>query len=76
MSQPEIRDFKIMDLSTGKMAAWARWQFPYSLSEDEKAQREREKEQRQKMPEEGTWSEWPQGSIWRIVMRNLEVLRG
>lgn len=62
LSKPEIRNFKITDASTGLIAAWGRWQFPYTFSEEEKAERESEKERKKK---EGV-SDWPEGA-------NLEV---
>ena len=48
--KPEIRNFKVVETSTGRMAAWARWGFPHSFTEEELKKRELEKD------------EWPQGS--------------
>lgn len=59
LSKPDTRFFKITEVSSGKMAAWARWIFPHTFSEEEKLEREREKAK-------GKSSEWPQGA-------NLEV---
>jgi hypothetical protein len=69
MSKPEIRNFKITDVSTGNIVAWARWGFPYSFSEEERVERGREKEEKERKKREGTYSEWPAGS-------NLEVCEG
>lgn len=63
--KPEYRNLKIVDTSTGNIAAWARWHFPYTFSWEEKAEKEREKEERKKRGVlEG--GEWPVGA-------NLEV---
>jgi len=59
-SQPNIRNFKIVETSTGQMVAWARWGFPHVFTVDELAEKER---QRKEVEEEG---EWPEGA-------NLEV---
>jgi hypothetical protein len=48
--KPELRNFKIVETSTGRMAAWARWGFPHSFTEEELKKQELEKD------------EWPQGS--------------
>lgn len=61
LSKPEIRNFKITEVSTGKMAAWARWTFPYTFSEKEKLEKEREEEAKPK-----GYTEWPPGA-------NLEI---
>lgn len=62
-STPELHNFKISDISVSppRIAAWARWQFPHVLSDEEKARRKEEKER-----EEKAGGPWPQGA-------NLEV---
>lgn len=63
LSRPENRIFKATELSTGKVAAWALWSFPYKLSEQEKGEREREEQEKQKARAEGTLEgEWPPGA--------------
>jgi hypothetical protein len=62
MSQPESRSFKIMEVSTGKIVAWARWYFPYKFSEEEKAERERQAQEKERARAEGTLQEWPLGA--------------
>lgn len=66
MAKPESRNFKVTEVSTGKIGAWARWYFPYKFSDEEKAQIEREEQEKEKARAEGTLQEWPLGS-------NLEV---
>jgi hypothetical protein len=66
MSKPEMRNFKITDVSTGNIAAWARWGFPHAYTEEEKAKKEKEKQEIERRTEEGTYEEWPRGA-------NLEV---
>lgn len=62
MSRPENRSFKVTEVSTGKIATWARWSFPYKFSEEEKAEREREEQEKKKARAEGTLKEWPSGA--------------
>lgn len=62
MSRPENRTFKVTEAHTGKMAAWARWSFPYKFSEEEKAEREREEQEKEKAKAEGTLQEYPPGA--------------
>jgi hypothetical protein len=50
LSKPDLRNFKIVETSTGRMAAWARWGFPYVFSEEELRMQHEEKD------------EWPEGS--------------
>lgn len=66
MSKPEMRNFKVTEVSTGNIAAWARWGFPHTFTEKEKAEKEREKRENERRKLEGTYEEWPWGS-------NLEV---
>lgn len=66
MAKPELRNFKIVDTRTGKIAAWARWHFPYSFSDEEQAERAQEKLENERKKQQGSFSEWPEGS-------NLEV---
>jgi hypothetical protein len=53
-SKPELRNFKIVEARTGRMAAWARWGFPYVFSEEELGEREAEKDS------------WPEGSYLEV----------
>jgi hypothetical protein len=62
MGRPENRDFKITEVSTGRIAAWARWYFPYKFNAAEKAEREREEQEKEKARAEGTLQEWPLGA--------------
>lgn len=62
MLKPESRNFKVTEVSTGKIGAWARWYFPYKFSEEEKVQMEREGQEKEKARAEGTLQEWPLGS--------------
>ena len=66
LSKPETRTFKIAEVSTGKMAAWARWTFPYVFSEKEKIEKEQEKLEKEKEKAKGLYTEWPPGA-------NLEI---
>ena len=59
-SKPEIRNFKVVESSTGRMAAWARWGFPYSSGEEEL------KEEKEEGKGDFDKSEWPEGA-------NIEV---
>ena len=49
--KPDIRNFKIVETTTGRMAAWARWGFPHELEHG--VEREKEKDFDK--------DEWPQG---------------
>jgi hypothetical protein len=62
MTRPEIRNIKVTEVSTGRIAAWARWQYPYKFSEEEKVERERERQQKENERAKGTLQEWPLGS--------------
>jgi hypothetical protein len=62
MGRPENRNFKITEVSTGRIAAWARWYFPYKFNAAEKAEREREEQEKEKARAEGTLQEWPLGA--------------
>jgi hypothetical protein len=66
MTRPEVRNFKVTEVSTGKLTAFARWHYPYQFNEEEKAERERERQQKEKERADGTLQEWPLGS-------NMEV---
>jgi len=50
--QPEIRHFKITEASTGNLAAWSRWGFPFTLTAEGR-EREREGEGEGRGKEEG-----------------------
>lgn len=67
-NSPEIRCFKVTDLNNNhRPAAFARWQFPYVFSEEEKKVKAMEKkEAERKKREEGVDPKWPRGA-------NLEV---
>ena len=62
MAKPENRNFKVTEVSTGRIGAWARWYFPYRFSAEEKAEREREEQDKEKARAEGTLQEWPLGA--------------
>lgn len=62
MSRPENRNFKVTEVSTGKIVAWARWYFPYKFSEEEKLERDREEQEKERARAEGTLQEWPLGA--------------
>lgn len=77
MTRPEVRNFKITEVSTGKLAAFARWHYPYKFNEEEKAEREREKQQKEKKRADGTLQEWPLGSnmeVCDLKFRELDRL--
>ncbi|KAG0650034.1 hypothetical protein D0Z07_3877 [Hyphodiscus hymeniophilus] len=62
-SKPDLRNFKIVETSTGRMAAWARWGFPHEKNEvkgEGEGQDEKEEEK------DFNKDEWPVGA-------NLEV---
>jgi hypothetical protein len=40
---PEMHSFKIIETATGKLVAWARWGYPFRLTEEEKLERQKEK---------------------------------
>lgn len=66
-SKPETRTFKITEDSTGKVVAFLRWAFPYTFTEEEKAERPKEKAEKKKLREElGYDPTWPKGA-------NLEI---
>jgi hypothetical protein len=62
MATPENRNFKVTEVSTGRIVAWARWYFPYTFSAEEKAEREREEQEREKARADGTLQKWPIGA--------------
>ena len=49
--KPELRNFKVVETSTGKMAAWARWGFPDGKKEED-AEKEKDFDP----------NEWPEGA--------------
>jgi hypothetical protein len=63
---PEYRCFKVTEVSTGRIGAWVRWQYPHTLSEEQKAEKKREKEREEREKAEGKLQKWPRGA-------NLEV---
>ena len=77
LTKPEIRHFMVTDQSTGRMAAWARWEFPYTFTSEEKAERQREKEQKEREKKEGK-SGYPEGAIVEVCeakFGSLEKIR-
>lgn len=58
ISRPEIKVLKITDVKTGKLVAFARWQFPHVKKPEEKKEEEKTEEEKK----EEQKSEWPRGT--------------
>jgi hypothetical protein len=74
-AKPEFRNFKITETSTGKMAAWARWSFPYTFSDEQKLERKRENEQKEREKAQGGDPDWPPGSNLEICHAKFGALK-
>lgn len=67
LAKPELRVFKVTEVSTGRMAAWARWRYPYTLSEAEKAEKEQQPQQKR---------EWPRGANVEVCEEKFRSYEG
>jgi hypothetical protein len=59
---PEMHCFKVTETATRKVAAWARWGYPFTLTEEEKAVRDAEKAQDEAEKASGVATRFPLGS--------------
>ena len=74
VAQPDLRHFKITDVSTGSMAAWVRWGYPHVFTEEEKAEKARQKEEKEQLKVEGKASDWPEGAIIEVCEAKFGAL--
>jgi hypothetical protein len=63
----EVKLFKITEAATGRVVAWSRWGYPFSLTDEEKARRDAETAREDKEREEaeraaGKSGKWPEGA--------------
>ncbi|TVY85359.1 hypothetical protein LSUE1_G000304 [Lachnellula suecica] len=66
-NSPEIRCFKITDSNNNnRQAAFARWAFPYTPSEEKRRVKAEEEKETERLKEQGIDTRWPNGA-------NLEV---
>jgi hypothetical protein len=59
---PEMQCFKVTEVATGKVAAWSRWGYPFTLTEEEQAVRDAEKVQDEAEKANGVTTSFPVGS--------------
>ncbi|KAH8808234.1 acyl-CoA N-acyltransferase [Xylogone sp. PMI_703] len=74
-AQPEIRNFKLVEDSTGRLVAWTRWAFPHVFSEQEKEERRREAEQKAALPSNERWPEGSNYEACELKFGGLDVYR-
>lgn len=70
--------FKIIEIETGKVVAWARWGYPFTLSEEEKARRGEEIREEKARDEEEKVTRFPVGANEEACVEyfgSLDVMR-
>lgn len=76
--QPELHHLKITDVVTGKVVAWSRWGYPFTLTNEEREKREAQKARDERDNAEGKTRRFPAGAnedVCRAFFGALDQMR-
>jgi hypothetical protein len=54
-SKPGIKNFKMTHIPSGNIAAWIRWGYPHTLTDEQKAEQEKEKKRKEEAKQNECW---------------------